>query len=447
MTLHRVVITGLGLQSPLGSLVGNDADNHSNSFFTSLCAGETGIRQHPNPEIAFPVGWVEFDATAHFGRMQMNQLDRVSLLSIVAARQAIAMAGFKTASSDTLPNTPTAHDELSHLDSEKTGVLFGTGMGGAESTELAYAKFFDAPPEVWARKKTLSIPAAMTHAPASQIALDLGVCGECQTYSTACSSAAVAIGEAFRRIQHGYLTTAIAGGGDCMIHPCVMANWADLGVLYPPPIDPLQSWGTGCRPFSANRTGFAIGEAAGVLVLESLDAATARGASIIAELVGYGVSNDATHITKPNPAGQALAMRRAIACAGIAPTDIGYINAHGTATGAGDAAETQSIKAVFGDHAYQLTVSSTKSAHGHCMGGTAAVELIATVLALQQQIIPPTTHYDIPDADCDLDYVPHCGRTVAASKPLRYAASNAFAFGGNNAVLIARRWEGMKIGD
>jgi 3-oxoacyl-[acyl-carrier-protein] synthase II len=438
MALHRVVITGLGLQSPLGSLVDNDADNHANSFFTRLCAGETGIRQHPNPEIDFPVGWVEFDATAHFGRMQMNQLDRVSLLSIVAARQAIAMAGLKVI-------TEQQYD-LNHLDSENTGVLFGTGMGGAESTELAYAKFFDAPPEVWARKKTLSIPAAMTHAPASQIALDLGIRGECQTYSTACSSAAVAIGEAFRRIQHGYLTTAIAGGAECVLVPGVLDSWAAMKVLCEAPSDVLKAGellGTGCRPFSANRTGFAIGEAAGVLVLESLEAATARGATIIAELVGYGVSNDATHITKPNPAGQALAMRRAIACAGIAPTDIGYINAHGTATGAGDVAETHSIKAVFGDHAYKLAVSSTKSAHGHCMGGTAAVEFIATVLALQNQMIPPTTHYGEPDADCDRDYVPHRGRAVPADKPLRYAASNAFAFGGNNAVLIAKRWEGV----
>jgi 3-oxoacyl-[acyl-carrier-protein] synthase II len=450
MALHRVVITGLGLQSPLGSLVGNDAcndaDNHANSFFTRLCAGETGIRQHPNPEIDFPVGWVEFDATAHFGRMQINQLDRVSLLSIVAARQAIAMAGFKTAQSATALDTFTEHDKLNHLNTDDTAVLFGTGMGGAESTELAYAKFFDAPPEVWARKKTLSIPAAMTHAPASQIALDLGIRGECQTYSTACSSAAVAIGEAFRRIQHGYLTTAIAGGAECLLVPGVLDSWAAMKVLCETPSDGLKTaelLGTGCHPFSANRTGFAIGEAAGVLVLESLDAATARGATIIAELVGYGVSNDATHITKPNPAGQALAMRRAIACAGIVPADIGYINAHGTATGAGDVAETQSIKAVFGDHAYQLAVSSTKSAHGHCMGGTAAVEFIATVLALQQQIIPPTTHYGEPDADCDLDYVPHRGRTVPADKPLRYAASNAFAFGGNNAVLIAKRWEGV----
>jgi 3-oxoacyl-(acyl-carrier-protein) synthase len=446
MALHRVVMTGLGLQSPLGSLVGKDADNHANSFFNRLCAGDTGIRQHPNPEINFPVGWVDFDATAQFGRMQINQLDRVSLLSIVVARQAIAMAGFKTAPSQTALDTFTEHDKLNHLNIDDTGVLFGTGMGGAESTELAYAKFFDAPPEVWARKKTLSIPAAMTHAPASQIALDLGIRGECQTYSTACSSAAVAIGEAFRRIQHGYLTTAIAGGAEALLIPGVLDSWAAMKVLCEAPSDALKAGellGTGCRPFSANRTGFAIGEAAGVLVLESLDAATARGATIIAELVGYGVSNDATHITKPNPAGQALAMRRAIACAGIVPTDIGYINAHGTATGAGDVAETQSIKAVFGDHAYQLAVSSTKSAHGHCMGGTAAVEFIATVLALQQQIIPPTTHYDTPDADCDLDYVPHRGRTMPADKPLRYAASNAFAFGGNNAVLVAKRWEGV----
>lgn len=407
----RVVITGIGIQSPLGRT--------GPEFFDRLCAGESGIRTHPDPAITFPVGWVDFDAHAHFSKMQLLNLDRVSQFGVVAALDAVRNAGL---------NTEEALGEM-------TGVYFGTGAGGAESSEHAYAKFFGADGE---KKKLLTIPAAMIHAPASQVALRLGVRGECQTYSTACSSAAVAIGEAYRRIRDGYIKIAITGGADCVLMPGILDSWSAMRVLCIDPADQGGESGTGCRPFSAERTGFAIGEGAAVLVLETWEAAQARGIQILAEIVGYGVSNDASHLTKPNAAGQAMAMRSALTDAGLQPADIGYINAHGTATHAGDRAETQSIKTVFKDHAYCIPISATKSAHGHLMGATGAVELVATVMALQQQVVPPTSFYGKPDPECDLDYVPTKSRSVT---DLNYALSNSFAFGGNNAALIVRRCE------
>jgi 3-oxoacyl-[acyl-carrier-protein] synthase II len=406
---HRVVITGIGIQSPLGHTAAE--------FFTRLCAGESGIRQHPDPEITFPVGWIEFTPSQHFSKMQLLNLDRVSQLAVVAALDAVRDAGLDVDTSL----------------GDSAGVYFGTGAGGAESLEHAYAKFFGAGGE---KKKLLTVPAAMVHAPASQVALRLGVRGECQTYSTACSSAAVAIGEAYRRIKDGYMQTAIAGGADCILMPGVLDSWQAMRVLCnSESVDGLS--GKGCKPFSLDRTGFAIGEGAAVFVLETLEAATARGANVLAEIVGYGVSNDATHLTKPNSVGQTAAMRQAIASAGLQPEGIGHINAHGTATAAGDVAETESIKAVFGEHAYKIPVSATKSAHGHLMGATGAVELVATVMALQTQTVPPTSFYGEPDPECDLDYVPNKARTVEG---LNYALSNSFAFGGNNAALVIRRW-------
>ena len=404
---NRVVVTGMGVLSPLGNSV--------NEFFANLVAGQTGIRHHPEKILPRTVGVVDFAPEQHFSKIQLLGLDRVSQFAIVAAGQAVNQAGLKA-------DAPLGDD---------VGVFFGTGAGGAESTEHAYAKYFNAGGE---KKKLLTIPAAMTHAPASQVAIRFGVRGECQTYSTACSSSSVAIGEAYRRIRDGYLYCALAGGAECVLTPAILDNWMVMQVLCN---DKSDVGGTGCRPFSADRTGFAIGEGAGMLILESLDAAQARGATILAEIVGYGVSNDAMHITKPNAAGQALAMQRALTDARIDARQIDHINAHGTATLAGDAVEMQSIKAVFGKHAYAIPVSATKSAHGHLMGATGVVELIATIQALQQQTVPPTTHWTTPDPDCDLDYVPGKGRPVQG---LQYAMSNSFAFGGNNVALVARAW-------
>lgn len=406
---HRVVVTGLGVVSPLG--------NTASAFWQSLLAGQSGIRLLPDGEIDFPVGWVNFALQEHFTRAQINTIDRVALLSMTVAAQALEQAGLRA---------------VGRL-GDDAGVYWGSGMGGADSLEQAYAKFFAAG---GLRKKVLTVPAAMVHASGSQVALKYGVTGECQTYSTACSSASVAIGEAFRRIRSGQMKMAIAGGSECLLVPGVLDSWKAMHVLCK---DPEDATGTGCRPFSADRTGFAMGEGAAALVLETVESAKARGITPICEIVGFGVSNDATHITKPNPVGQVLAMTRALKEAQIRPEQIGHINAHGTATQAGDVAETESIKTVFGEHAYSLAISATKSAHGHLMGATGAVEFVAMALALREQAVPPTTHWTTEDPLCDLDYVPHKSREINA---LTYALSNSFAFGGNNAVLIAKRWNG-----
>jgi 3-oxoacyl-[acyl-carrier-protein] synthase II len=403
---RRVVVTGMGAVTPLG--------NNVEDFFSNLISGATGIRMVDELSATRGFGVVDVDMAAHFSVSENRQLDRVSQMAIIAAKQAIDSAG----------------STLSLPLGESAGVFFGTGMGGAESLQEGYFDFYKITPQ----KKMLIVLAAMTHAPASHIGLRYGIQGESQTYSSACSSSSVAIGEAFRRIRDGYLDVALAGGAEALLLPAIIQSWIDMKVLCKESSD---SPGTGCRPFSADRDGFALAEGAGVLVLESLEHALQRGAQPIAEFVGYGVSNDAKSLSKPDLQGQKLAFRRALADADIAPKKIGYINAHGTATKVGDAIETDLIKEMLGQHAYRIPVSSTKSAHGHLLGATGAVEMIATILALKTQIVPPTTHWSQADSACDLNYVPQRGMPV---KDLEYAASNSFAFGGSNAVLIARNY-------
>lgn len=406
--MNRVVITGMGSLSALGVTI--------QSSFENLIAGGSGIRQHPSQPLPAAVGYVNFDAPAHFSKMQLLGLDRVSQLAIVAAEQAMHEAN------------PTK----AYIDPLQMGVFWGTGGGGCESTEHAYAKFFDSGGE---QKKLLTVPAAMIHAPAAQVAMRFGIKGECQTYSTACSSSAVAIGEAFRRVQSGQWPVTLAGGSEAPLVPGILKSWMAMHVLCS---DPQDTPGTGCRPFSWDRNGFAMAEGAAAFVLENLDHALARGARILAEMVGYGVSNDAAHITKPDSQGQARAMRNALKSARITPEDIGYINAHGTATQAGDAAEIQSLEMVFGSGAGGIPVSATKSAHGHAMGASGGLEWAITIEALRRQIIPPTTHFTRADAQVSINFVPNKAQEAV---DLQYAMSNSFAFGGNNAVLIARQWE------
>jgi 3-oxoacyl-[acyl-carrier-protein] synthase II len=407
MKTRRVVVTGMGLLCPLGNSPGN--------FFDNLIAGATGIMRHPNPAVGKPVGMVRDDVACHFTKLQQLDLDRVSQLSLLAAQQALDMAGL-----------------VAPLGNE-AGMFFGTGAGGIESIEQAYASFFGKGGD---DHKLLTILSAMPHAPASQVAMRHGIKGECQTYSSACSSSAVAIGEAFRRVRDGYLDRAVAGGGESMLSPGVLDSWNSMRVLCD---DPDAAPGTGCRPFSGDRCGFSLGEGAAFVVLETLEAARERGAPVVAEIVGYGVSNDASHMSRPQPQGQVLAMQRAMAMMRGKPQKIGYINANGTATQAGDVTETRAIKMVFGDHAHQTPVSSTKSAHGHLVGAAGVVEFIAALMALSRQVVPPTTHWASRDPECDLDYVPHVGRRV---DNLTHVMSNSFAFGGSNASLIAQRIEG-----
>lgn len=399
----RVVITGMGLVSCLGSDV--------NEFFDNLVMGRSGIRLHPDIP-THPVGWVDFKAEEHFKKLDLLSLDRVSQFSLVASKQAVAMAGLDLGRTD------------------RYGVLFGTGMGGASTLESSYANYFGIKPFA----RALTIPMAMIHAPASQISIHFGIHGECQTYSAACSSSSVAIGEAFRRIRDGYLDVAIAGGAECMLVPSVIGEWAKLRVLAPADGAPSE----GCRPFSKAPKGFHLAEGAAAIVMEEREQALKRGARIYGEVVGYGVSNDGMHITKPSAKGQTLAIRRALDEAKIGPDDIGYINAHGTATLAGDQAEVESIRTVFGNCAAKVPVSATKSSHGHAIGATGAIEFIVTMLTLQKGIIPPTAFTSEAAPACAMDLVVSKARKVGK---ISFGMSNTFAFGGNNAVLIVKNAE------
>jgi 3-oxoacyl-[acyl-carrier-protein] synthase II len=307
----------------------------------------------------------------------------------------------------------------------------GSCLGGAGSLEDGYIELFKR--EI-PRVKPLSVLLNMNNAAASHLSIKYHLQGPNITYSTACSSSAIALGEAYRQIKHGYADVMLAGGSEAMLTLGAMKAWEALRTLaQEDPSDP----GASCKPFSKNRSGLVLGEGAAVLVLEDAERALQRGARIYAELVGYDCSSDSSHITKPDSAGQTRAILNALRDAQLQPQDIGYINAHGTATQAGDIEETKALKQAFGAHAYHIPVSSTKSMHGHMMGATGAVEFMAAVLALQHQAIPPTINLLQPDPECDLDYVPNQGRTGV---PLDAVMSNSFAFGGTNAVLIARRF-------
>jgi len=407
--LRRVAITGLGVVSPLGSGARN--------FFDRLVQGHSAVTRLPEDFnsrlVNRVVAPVSFDGTAHFGPARLRMLDRVSQFALVAAAEAIADAGAL----------------FDRDDRETTGVFVGTGMGGAQSTDDGYQTVYE---ERSDRVKPYSVLMAMNNAAAAWIGIEHRLLGPNLTYSTACSSSAVAIGEAWKRIATGELDVMIAGGSEAPLTFGTLKAWDALKTLATEdPDDPSTS----CKPFAKNRSGLVLGEGAAMVVLESWERALSRGARIHAELAGYGLSMDAEHITRPTVAGQALAMGRALESAGLSAGDVGYVNAHGTATLANDAVETAAIKQVFGPGAYALPVSSTKSMHGHLLGAAGALELAATVLAIERRVLPPTLHLVQADPECDLDYVPGSARRVPA---LNAAISNSFAFGGTNASLVCR---------
>jgi 3-oxoacyl-[acyl-carrier-protein] synthase II len=409
---RRVVITGLGIVSPLGSSPGQ--------FFSSLMRGQSGIKRLKKDfveqlSIRIAAAVEDFNPAAHFSKIQLTGIERFSQFALVAAEQAVQDA------------------QLTLIESEysRAGVYMGSCLGGAGTLEDGYIEVFkrDNP-----RIKPLSVLLSMNNAAASHLSIKYHLQGPNITYSTACASSAIALGEAYRQIKHGYTEVMLAGGSEAMLTLGAMKAWEALRTLaHEDPTDP----GASCKPFSRDRSGLVLGEGAAVLVLEDAERAVQRGAKIYAELAGYDCSSDSSHITKPDSAGQTRTILNALRDAKLAPQNIGYINAHGTATYAGDIEETLAIKQVFGAHAYNIPVSSTKSMHGHLMGATGAVEFMAAVLALQHQSIPPTINLHQADPECDLDYVPNQGRTGV---PLEAVMSNSFAFGGTNAVLIARRF-------
>jgi 3-oxoacyl-[acyl-carrier-protein] synthase II len=408
MSRHRVAITGLGVVSPLGS--------SCDALFESLMAGRSAVR-HLSPSLSeglrSPIGApVDFEGAGHFPAPRLRMLDRVSQLALVATEQAIADSRI----------------DLAAQARERCGVFVGSGIGGAATTEEGYRTLYAERSE---RILPYSVLNAMTNAPASWIAIDHGLSGPILTYSTACSSSAVAIGEAARRIRCGDTDIALAGGSEAPLVPGVLRAWDAMRILASEdPVNPAAS----CRPFAATRTGLVLAEGAAFVVLERWQHAIDRGASIQAEFLGYGLTSDVAHITKPSVAGQARAMQAALLDAGLNAREIGYINAHGTGTLQNDAVETAAIKAVFGETAYSIPVSSTKSTHGHLLGAAGALEFVIAVMSLARGVAPPTMHLNEKDPACDLDYV-----AGAARRGLRLenVMSNSFAFGGTNAVLIA----------
>jgi 3-oxoacyl-[acyl-carrier-protein] synthase II len=402
---REVVITGMGVVSPIGCGVAD--------FTAGLLAGRSGIRPLQAPfadRLAYNAfGVVDLPADPGVPRGKLAGLDRVSVLAMVAATEAVAQAGLR------------GHPALT-----EAAVFVGTGMGGADTLQAGYEELIL---RGGARINPLSVVRAMNNAAGAHLGIEFGCRGQSQTISTACSSSAIAVGEAARTIRGGHAELVLAGGTEALLTLGTISAWQALRTLaIPDPADP----GSACRPFSADRSGLVLAEGAAFLVLESLEHAQARGAPVLARLAGYGCRTDATHMTKPDPRGQSEAMARALADAGLAPADIGYINAHGTATVAGDVAETEAVKRVFG--AVPPPVSSTKSMHGHVMGATGALEFLASVVALREGFLPPTINLRVPDPACDLDYVPLSARPAPG---LRHVMSNSFAFGGSNAVLIA----------
>ena len=408
--MRRVAVTGLGVVASLGHGV--------EPFFAALLAGRSGVRRLApglQGRLRSPIGApVDFDGSAHFPGSRLRMLDRVSQLALVAAGQAIAAARL----------------EFAREASARCGVCVGTAMGGAETTEEGYHTLYAEHSE---RLKPYSVLNAMTNAAASWIGIDHGLSGPNLTYSTACSSGAVAIGEAARRIQCGDADVMLAGGAEAPLTVGVLRAWEAMRTLaVPDPADPAAS----CRPFSRTRTGLVLGEGSAFVALEAWEHACERGATIHAELCGYGLTTDVGHITRPSVVGQADAMRAALDAARLHPDAVDYVNAHGTGTQQNDAVETAALKAVFGPRAYRVPVSSTKSMHAHLLGAAGALEFVIAVLCLTRRVVPPTMHLDCPDAECDLDYVPHQARAAAS---LQTVMSNSFAFGGTNAVLVVRQ--------
>jgi 3-oxoacyl-[acyl-carrier-protein] synthase II len=411
--VNRVVVTGIGVVSPLGNTV--------EDFFQALTDGRSGIRALDQPwsaTLATPLaGVVDCDLDAHFPKIKRIGLDRSAMLALLAARQAMAASGIA----------------FMGAFGESAGLYWGTGMGGATALEAAYQDLLVAKA---ARLKPSTVVMVMNHAAAGQIGIELGIRGPSYTYSQACASSALAIGEAFRAVRFGLVKAALAGGSEALLTHGVLKAWESLGTLARADAAAPQS---SCRPFAADRSGFVLGEGAAALVLEDEAAARKRGAEILAEIVGYANTSDAGHITQPDSGGQSRAMRQALAEARLDPEQIDHINAHGTGTKVGDIVETRAIKEVFGARAGKIPISATKALHGHLMGATGALEFVAAVEAMRRHVAPPTAHLWHPDPECDLDYVPLQARPLARAE---IVMSNSFGFGGSNAVLVARRYAG-----
>jgi nodulation protein E len=401
--MRRVAITGMGAICALGR---NTAE-----FAEALREGRSGIAPIESTDrshFRFQNG-AEVKGYSHqpyFDDRRADFMDRFAQFALIAAREAVADAAVSW--------TP----ELR----ENAAIVTGSCVGGKCTEDAGFVEVYKLGHN---RVHPLTIPKTMANAGASHISMEFGITGPSFTISTACSSAGHAIGQAFWMVRSGSTDLAIAGGSEAPFSFGILKAWEAMRVVSPET----------CRPFSKDRRGMILGEGAAMLVLEPLEAARARGARIHAELVGFGMSADACHITQPSAEGAARAMRAALRDAGLAPEQIGYINAHGTATPANDPTEVAAIRSVFGPHAERLAISSTKSMHGHALGAAAALECLAAALALRDGVLPPTANFNEPDPQCDLDVIPNHARRAQ----VEYALSNSFAFGGLNAVLALRK--------
>lgn len=412
MEKQRAVITGMGVVSPVGS--------NLETFWNSLITGQSGI----DFVTRFDVGDMptkvageikDFEPTDWLDRKESRHMDRFTQLAMAAAKMAVQDSGLN----------------LDQVNKERVSCIVGTGVGGVTTLEQQKEVLMNKGP---GRISPFFIPMLISNMAAGHISLEFGLQGSSLSVATACASATNAIGEAMRLIEHGYADVVLCGGTEAPIVPLAFAGFCAMKAMSTEKENPREA----CRPFDARRSGFVMGEGAGILVLESLEHAQKRQARIYAELSGYGSTCDAYHITSPAPGGVGAiqSMQTALAGAKMRPEEVDYINAHGTGTNANDSAETAAIKALFGEAAQSVAISSTKSMTGHLLGAAGAIEAIACALTIKNSMIPPTINYGEPDPECDLDYVPN----VARPKEVQVALSNTFGFGGHNATIVLKRY-------
>ncbi|GAB2533100.1 beta-ketoacyl-ACP synthase II [Gracilibacillus alcaliphilus] len=412
MSKRRVVVTGMGAVTPLGNTV--------SEFWDHLKSGASGIDYVTKVDKdSFPAkvaGEVkDFDPTLYMDKKESKRMDLFTQYAVAAARMAVEDAKLDI------------NDEIAN----RVGVWIGSGIGGMATYDEQFRKFVD---KGYRRVSPFFVPMLIPDMAAGQVSILLGAKGINSCTVTACSSGANSIGDAFKVIERGDADYMITGGAEAPLTPMAFAGFSTAKAL-----SFNEDPHTASRPFDKNRDGFVMGEGAGILILESLETAEKRGATIYAEIVGYGATGDAYHITSPAPNGEGAArsMQQALDDADISPEQVDYVNAHGTSTAYNDEFETQAIKTVFKDHAYQVPVSSTKSMTGHLLGAAGAVESIACVKALQESILPPTINYETPDEACDLDYIPN----QAVEKEIDIAISNSFGFGGHNVTLVFKKFK------
>ena len=409
---RRVVITGLGAVTPLG----NDVE----TTWSNLLAGESGAGpithfDHEEYPVHFACELKDFDPSQWIDRKRARRMDRFAQIILAAARQAEADSGIDIAG-----------------ETARVGASVATGIGGLQSYQDCYDTLIQRGPD---RVNPFAIPCIIPNMGAGWVSMELGTRGPLSSECTACAASNMAIGQGLDDIRLGRAEVMLCGGTEAAVNKVGIAGFGAMRALSRRNDDPKRA----SRPFDGERDGFVMGEAAAMVVLEELEHARARGADIYAELVGYGLSSDATHITEPDPTGEhpARAMKNAFADAGIAPAEIDYINAHGTSTPLGDASETRVIKLAVGEEtAREIPISSTKGATGHCLGAAGAVEAMFTTLAIRDGKLPPTINYEVEDPECDLDYIPNESRDA----DVQIAVSNSFGFGGHNACLVVKRF-------